>query len=360
MNTQEEVSRIVNSVSVETPQGYKTFILMHGDITQIATDLLVLSAYGDGNSSPEGLLVRSLRQRHGIVVAPEPRWLNFSDRCWTCFQEQEGDAPFSAILTLFISQLAWNQNPLPIFEDAVQGVFASLAALEYKGRSFASVSLPVLYGHRIRTEHSGGVALYPRLIEILIRHALRWLKKSEHTHTVQFVVYEKEHLSAWDEAMNKTMGRSLISAGADAVLKSLCAETRHLAQSQTDGRLRTATERLHRELAHEDTLVIENVCVSGRLLVEAMVGILLTDLPLKTAASLLENIETLRKSEKVAPWIVSYMHSLRIFGNETAHVRGMDPTYRPSRLEKADLVSALSAIRSLLTCWPAVAERGER
>lgn len=260
MSTADGKPETINSVSVETAQGYKTFNLMHGDITQVPTDLLVLSAYGDAVSSPEGQVVRALCRRD-VFIAPEPHWLNFSERCWTSFQRQEGGGPLSALLTVFIRQLAWTGDPLPMFEEAVLGVFASLAALEYRGEAYKRVSLPVLYGQRILMEHSRGKELYPRLIEILIRQGLLWLKKSDQTHTIQFVVFEENQMVAWDEAMNKTMGRSLISAGSDAVLVSLCQEIVDVIHSRPDGRLAGAVVPLADALAHQDRLSIENVCV---------------------------------------------------------------------------------------------------
>ena len=223
------------------------------------------------------------------------------------------------------------------------------------GGAYKRVSLPVLYGQRILKEHSRGGELYLRLIETLIRQGLLWLKKSDQTHTIQFIVFEEEQMVAWDEAMNKTMGRSLISAGSDAVLVSLCQEIIDAIHSRPDGRLAGAVVPLVDALAHQDRLSIENVCIWGRKLVETMLLVLLPIIQIKPDRDLASNIEALGKSKAVAPWIVSYMHSLRIFGNESVHAKGDTPGYHPSRLEKGDLVSALSAVRSLLAVWPAVA-----
>ena len=351
MSTADGKPETINSVSVETAQSYKAFNLIHGDITRISTDLIVLSAYGSANSAPEGQVVQALL-RQGVVVATEPRWLNFSERCWTCFQERGADAGASALLTVFIPHLAFYEDPLPIFEQAVRGVFASLAALEYTGLSFRRVSLPVLYGQRILREHSRGDELYPRLTDILIQESVRWLRKSDQTHTVQFVVFEEAQVSEWDVAINRTLGRSLISAGSDAVLKSLCQEIVDAIRSQPDRRLAGATAPLAAALSGKDPLVVESVCVWARKLVEAMLMVLLPNQKIMPGPDLASNIDHLGTSKAVAPWIVSYMHSLRIFGNESVHVRGEAPGYHPARLDKSDLVSALSAVRSLLAFWP--------
>ena len=345
----------INSVSVETSQGYKTFNLVHGDITVVSTDLLVLSTHGNPAMAPTGQVLNALWDRHGVTIDPNCHWLDFAEGRWTCFQRQPEPSTFSAILTVRIPSLQRQQEPLPFFDEAVRGVFASIAALEYMGHSFPIVSLSVLYGQRLIMEHDHGEELYPTVAESLIRHALHWLKKSDQTHTVQFVVFEEEQMAAWDEAMNKTMGRSLISAGSDTVLVSLCQEIIDAIRSRPDGRLAGAVVPLADALAHQDRLSIENVCVWGRKLVETMLVVLLPILQIKPGRDLASNIEALGKSKAVAPWIVSYMHSLRIFGNESVHAKSDTPGYHPTRLEKGDLVSALSAVRSLLAVWPAVA-----
>lgn len=345
----------INSVSVETPQGYKTFSLMQGDITLLSTDLLIISSHGNPQMRPTGQVIDSLKARYELEIDPDCRWLDFAEGRWTCFQRPLCPAPFSAILTVRIPSLLRQIDPFPFFDETVQGVFASVAALEYMGEAFRVISVPVLYGQRIMNEHDGGAANYPLLIESMIRHALRWLKKSDQSHTVQFVVYEEKQVKAWNKAMDRTLGRSVISAGADGVLKSLCQEIVHAIRSQPDTRLAGAVLPLADALAHPNRLSIQNVCVWSRKLVEAMLDVLMPIFEIKPARDLATNIDQLGRSRAVAPWIVSYMHSLRIFGNESVHARGEVPGYQPTCLEKGDLVSALSAVRSLLTVWAVVA-----
>ena len=336
----------INSVSVETANGYKTFNLVHGDVTAIPTDLLVVSTHGEPRMLPTGLVLDTLHEKYGISIDPDCHWLSFAEGRWTCFQKQKTKAPFRAILTVRIPQIMWQQDPPAFFDEAVRGVFASLASLEYMGQLFPIVSLPVLYGQRLCPEHRPGA------VESLIRHGLHWLKKSGHTHTIQFVVYNGHELQEWDQAMNTCMGRSLIAAGTDGVINSLCQEIRQQATAQTDTRLQGTLEPLAFALAHSDRLYVQSICVFGRKLVEEMLQVLMPLWGLKIQKELMNNIDTLEKAKCVAPWITSYMHSLRVFGNETIHARGETPGYRPHRMEKGDLVSALCAIRALLASWP--------
>jgi len=343
----------VNSVSVETATGYKTFNLIHGDVTAIPTDLLVISTHGNPVKLPDGEVVVALRNRYGVNIDPNRHWLNFAEGCWTCFQEQQQEASFRAILTVRIPLITRQADPLPFFDTAVCGVFASMAALEYMSQQFPVVSLPVLYGQRLLPEHR------PSAVESLIRHGLHWLKKSGHTHTIQFVVYQEAELAEWDAAMNACMGRSLIAAGTDGVISSLCQEILQQATAQPDPRLQMALKPLAHALAHPDKLYVQSVCVFGRKLVEEMLHLLMPQWNLTIHRELMSNIDTLEKARRVAPWITSYMHSLRVFGNETIHSRGTSPGYRPSRMEKGDLVSTLCAIRALLASWPQMLEGGE-
>jgi hypothetical protein len=192
---------------------------------------------------------------------------------------------------------------------------------------------------------------YAAAVESLIRHAVRWLKQSAHTNTVQFVVYYADDLEDWDAAMNRSLGRSYVAAGSDRVLESLCQELNHLAFGHHASPLTDAVRPLAEALARRETLCIETVCVFGRKLVEVMLAKLLPSLGLREGPVLLNNIEELRKSSRVAPWICSYMHSLRVFGNETVHTRAGESGYLPARLDRGDLVSALCAIRALLSFW---------
>jgi len=338
-------TRTVNAVSVETLRGYKTFHLMQGDVTVVPADLLVISTHGNPTLVPDGMLVRTLRQNYRIEVDPSREWLRFDKRVWTCFQEikRPKHVPFSHLLTLRIPQSPKDLPPAEFFDRAVRGVYASISALEGMGYSFPVIAMPVLSGQRIVD--------YRAAVESLIRHAVAWLKKSEYTHTVEFVVFSEEELHQWDQAMNSCLGRTLISTGHNEVLGSLCREVTHHAKPHVGGPLDGAIRPLLEALAQQENLGIENICIFGRKLAEIMLRILLPRLGLNCGPNLMQNIEALRQSSRAAPWIVSYMHSLRIFGNEMVHERSGEIGYCPSSLGPGDLVSALSAIRSLLAFW---------
>jgi len=66
--------------------------------------------------------------------------------------------------------------------------------------------------------------------------------------------------------------------------------------------------------------------------------------------NLMRKIESL-SNLKVAPWVVSYMHLIRIVGNEGAHERARDRT--PPHLIGSDLSMCLFALLRILEFWNA-------
>ena len=59
-------SHLINTVSVETPQGFRTFNLHHGDICSYTDDLLVVSGDAFPGSLPVGSVIDSLSRRFQV------------------------------------------------------------------------------------------------------------------------------------------------------------------------------------------------------------------------------------------------------------------------------------------------------
>lgn len=333
---------MVNSVSVETLEGYRYFQILHADVFRVPSDLTIVSTHANPDEVPSGILVEQL-QKKGIQINPDNVFQIINkDRTWTCFQEVQDKDNISAVLTIRMKKSDHLDNPALFFSDAVRGMFASIAALEYLGHRFQTINLPVIYGGRIVD--------YTSSIEALLTNALQWLKKSDYTERINFVVYSTTELVHWNNALDSLMGRSLVSSGSDKVLDGLLKELAYHLSLEKTGILKGAIEPIQFALSNLDQVCIQNICVFGRKLVEQMTLFFIQKYSLKKSGALASNIETLRSSKKLAPWICSYMHSLRIFGNETVHPRNR-VQYLPKGLDANDLISALSAMKALILFW---------
>ena len=63
----------------------------------------------------------------------------------------------------------------------------------------------------------------------------------------------------------------------------------------------------------------------------------------------MQDIEAL-SSRGVARWVVSYLHVLRVFGNEVVH-HGERPNQQPEHLTQADLEVCITVMHRLLRLW---------
>jgi hypothetical protein len=57
-----------------------------------------------------------------------------------------------------------------------------------------------------------------------------------------------------------------------------------------------------------------------------------------------------------APWLASYLHILRVQGNETVHYHAKDLGRCPAHLVQADLELCLTVVQRVLRLW--LIERG--
>jgi len=332
----------VNSVSIETSDGYRYFNILHADVLSVPGDLTVISTHANTEASPSGQIVNALKKK-GIKIDPENIFQVIEkNSMWTCFQEFSGDVPIKAILTARMKASKHLAEPEVFFDKAVKGIFASIAALEYLGHRFQVINIPLIYGSRIRD--------YQAAIESLLSNALVWLKKSDFTEAINFVIYSSEELTEWDFALNRILGRSVVAAGSDQVLKGIVKELSHQLANTSDEVLAGAIVPLQQSLEKTENICIQSVCIFGRKLCELLASAFIVKSNLKLSGDLCSNIERLGKNKIVAPWICSYMHSLRIFGNETVHGKSV-VKYLPKKLNKNDLVATLSAINSLLAFW---------
>lgn len=335
-----ELTKIVNSVSIETVEGYKCFNLLHGDVLDCGSDLLVLSTHANPEKPLSGAVLKGIKQKLGIEVDPEKIFqIVRPGSIWICFQALSENDKFKNILTVRMKKCNEDAEFEAFYGDAIKGVFSAISSLEFQGFSFKTISLPVLYGSRIKD--------YSAAVSILLNNSITWLKKSENTRVINFVINENTELSSWDKALDRSLGRSFVNLGNNLILDSMIKEITTLIMNNKKMLFDDLIDPLFNSLNSQDPCV-ENVCVNGRKFAEMIVSELLCDNGLKEEKELMNNIEKLGREKIIAPWICSYMHGLRIFGNEMVHSKLNVSGYFPQKLNNVDFISGLSAIRALI------------
>ena len=342
MPVKTETARQVNAVSVETPHGLRTFELFAGDIFSHSADLLVIST-SHRRDKPAQLVTLLKDLFHFDVDLSEPL-INFGEGVSACSQTANSHTPFTHLLTMCVAPPRMQEHPAEFYDRAIRSTFATIAALEFLGHEFKTISLPVL----VRK----GIEDYSPAVRSLLRHALAWLRQSHGTQAVRYFVLDPEELAEWDAAMNFSLGRTYVDTQGEAVLDGLC---REIVRQIDGGVLNRHFDELQAPLrgavAQPDRLCVQTIAAFGRKLAEQMTEQLCRDLDLPIARDLMTNIEAVRNSKMLASWIASYLHSLRVFGNEGVHSLSSKRHVVPSGLSPEDLMSILCAIRSVLRFW---------
>jgi len=335
---------LINSVSVETPHGFRTFELHFGDILSSPTDLLVISAPESTCDRADGMLAEQLFKRFGFAVeAPQTR-INFGGGVTAWMQPGVGGLLFEHLLTLCIADADPRHGPGDLYDRAVRAAYASIATHEFLGNTFQSISLPVIDRKRITN--------YEAAVRTLLNYTFIWLRRSTHTEIVRLFVYEEADLRAWDSAMNTTLGRSFVDASNEVVARSLCCEiVAKINQGVLAGPLAELETPLRAAMSAPAKLCVQTIATFGRKLAETVTEqlCLFHGLPLKR--DLLMNIEAIRLAKVVADWIPSYLHTLRVFGNEGVHSLAGKRAVMPSQLSGDDLLTILCGVRALMTFW---------
>jgi hypothetical protein len=218
---------MVNTVGVETPEGFRQFQLNHGSAIQIPCDLLVISARLSKEGEVDGQVANALRWRYGMTLDPEARLLTVDSEVWTSLQPAAERAPFDHVLVLWIP--SDSERAEAVYDRAIEGVFASLLAAEHLGIAVRRVGLSYLGGHRVQGLETA--------VETLVFGAIRWLKRAARAEEIGCALLRSEDVAAWNRAMDGALGRAYVGEDSDPVLEALRAEVLAYARRYKEGYL---------------------------------------------------------------------------------------------------------------------------
>ena len=207
----------INTFSIETTKGVRSFHLCHGDICDSADDLIVASTHANANELPTGAVVR-LHNRFGCdFSALQP--LIVPRGCFGTsvnLMPPQGNLPSSLLFGIpgaySVSQTT--DEPLAVIREALWTLFGSLAAaLDYDGQAYRWLSLPVLAGRR-------GYPIRDVLV-LILENVVKWLRASQATEEITLYVYEAVDFTQWYDEMDAILGRKCFESAKDSVLNGL-------------------------------------------------------------------------------------------------------------------------------------------
>lgn len=337
--------KLVNSLLVDTPSGPRCFDIVHGDVCDAEADLLAISVACD-REPLWGQVINTLRARHGYVPQQMRPLLLTGGQAGT-YEVVDGPPPgFKKMLVVRTPGAAsvreQGGDTLGFYREAVWSLFGSISALELRGERYPRVVFPLIAGNRDYPQPEG--------MKILLDQALAWLTQSPCGRSATLYLYKDEHVALWSDAMNVAMRRSKVETARSQV--------RQVLRDDILGEVPqlTLTPGIERALGNlvpllkQERLVLEQVAVFARAFAEAVAEELRDQLGQRKQPTLRETIQALESSGRIAPWICGYMHSLRLFGNESLHAPSAHGRVPPS-LQDGDLLAILTSTFRVMEFW---------
>jgi len=230
---------------------------------------------------------------------------------------------------------------------AIADLFAGLSVVEAKGITLATIVMPMPGTGRARED--------PRtIVKPLLDCALSFLERSQKGQKIIFVERDPSRAKVLDETMNAVLTRSRVTLASGEVVDSARQEVvRSIDEAigiAGDNEKRTLLD-LRRIAATGETRAFE-IGLMGRRLTELVTRDVLGN---NGKYELWKAIDELAKCH-VADWVRSYLHTLRAFGNESAHERERDKR-TPTELDARDLTVALFCMQRVVAFWVAYRRR---
>jgi hypothetical protein len=330
----------LNLVEIETQFGFRTFELWRGDITKVQpkVDVLAVSAVARGYFPDSWTVIGALQKKCGISVQKLSKQCEFDFReslgCWVA-KINRVEGPADRLLCVEILGTDFE------VAEVIQNLFVVLSILEMKGIPARSLALPVL--------GAGGQDLdATEVIRELLDASLKYFERSRLLTKIQFIELDKDRAGQLDNAMNQFLGRVKVVLPKGELMAGVRKEIVRAvkkAQMVAGQPGRDVFNDLARIIRSDQSRSFE-IGIIGRRLVEFICNDLLGD---QTSGNLPNKIFGLQDIN-IADWIISYMHVLRIFGNESAHEK--DKTgQKPAVVSEADLALCLFCIQRLVNFW---------
>lgn len=335
----ENSDQLLTAVGFDSTYGYKRVEVRHGDITNLSNDydVLVISAFSGDYEPTPGSLMGSLFKSLNLSVknlACTP-YLDFRKPLSTWISKELDGFPFSRILCVEIIG-----SELPI-QEVFENLFATIALLQSKGIKIQSIAMPLL---------GSGEQGIPRLkiIGALMPLCKEALSGSPHLKSITFAERKLEKAKEVDIAINEHLGRKELILPKDKIMESLRDDILNLSSQATHNNPKTKLFLEIQDVFRRPDLRSFEAGVLARRLIEFVVDDLIRSSGGSPGTDLFKKIETLH-NRNIAQWISSYMHVLRIFGNESAHERNRDRN--PSELTKNDFIISLFCLNRVLQFW---------
>lgn len=333
---------LYNVISVPTPSGVKLIEIHNDDITKLSweVDVLVFAVFKGRYNPREGTIIEGLESNCGVdisALAKEPLFDLRSDLNTWVSKPLKLDRVKHLLCIEGMSDAYERTGSVT---DMITDLFGTLSVADFRGVDISSVAIPIVGIGRL------GVSA-DAVIEPLISKTIEMLEKVSSVKNVYFVHRRSDVVEMIDREVNRLLKRADQELSNlfdnDQLKKALEGLSRELIKVKESGVSSKAIDDMLDKIVQGHLKPYELGTLSRRVLESCLTT--LFGYPANEAHTIHEMLAELRKYN-VSPWLLSYAHLIRIFGNESSHDQVQD-TVPNAQTEDDMLIAILSLKRSL-------------
>lgn len=343
------MTETVNTCNIDTIFGNRTINLIREDISETSADLIVFSTHIDDLKPIGGTVYESLKKVYKMNLSGKGKINMDMNGVKLLFWKEKQESFRQGFLMARIPEPSGNKDEISTYDKNIRAIFSTIKALEFNDNDFTSISLPIIQGN-LNLD-------YYESIKILLKYAIRFLKESKNTESLNFYILEEKEEGKWSNAFEKTLGRTYYKQGSLVVIESLIGSLQEIInemfKSKNFKELEYILRIVERELGEVDSLSINSIAINSRKVSETIAKEVASRHGLsihKIKYDLSSILNLLANKEILAPWIIQYLHTSRVFGNKSAHVETATK-YNPKKFYKSDFISILASLYNILAFW---------
>lgn len=336
--------KLLNIVELTKNNGYCSVEIYNGDITKIGqkVDLLIVSAFNNSFNPVQGTVMGALYNTYCIdfnkLFENEKLDLRESLNCW--ITNKHNTSEYGNILVIEIV----NYRDLSTsIEEVFRKLFIAISVLEQLGTLVKSIAMTSL-GTGMQN------LSFNNTITALVRELKEFLKKGSNVERILFIENDKKKSIFISEVFDTILNRMQVYLPVNDIVAGVKTEILQTIQNYASTDLKASeTYKFIHHTFNSDNSKSVIYGIACRRLTEK----LLDDLFINSIG--FSNLSLFMKIKKiadlnVAKWVISYLHVVRIFGNESAHDIGSKEQI-PKTIEERDLSLLLFCMQRIVDFW---------
>lgn len=338
------MNKVINTCIIDTVYGNKSINLVNDNITKSSDDLIVFFYNKSLKDLTENDTYNLLKTKYKVNY--NTKKMNSSlinGVSLRCFNENNNNKDTGFLLV----KTSQDKNDMyKVYENLYKSVFAFIKALEFNDIYYKNISIVIESNEKIK---------HFDIIKLFLQYAIKYLKESKNSDTINIFINKEEE--NWNHAFEKTLGRTYYKQGSLDIIETLknnLMETIEVIyKSGNYKELEYVLNIIYGELEEVDSLSINNIAINSRKISEIIAKEIASRKSIgikKIKHDLSAILNLLASKDIVAPWVIQYLHTARVFGNKSAHVETAIK-YEPNKLYTDDFISILSTLYNILWFW---------